>query len=504
MQIRLMSTLITLKGTRCMLRPMQKGCTFAGMRRSILRGEKIMQSVVETAEQVRQGKLTAVARTRDALDAIERLNPAINAFVMLDPESALAAAEQIDRKVAAGEDPGLLAGVPIGVKDMEACAGFSMTQGSWFLRDAPPETSDSRHVARLRSAGAIIVGTTACSEFGMDSATTSKLWGTTRNPWNLEKTPGGSSGGSSAAVAAGMVPLATGTDAGGSIREPAAFTGIIGLKPSHGRIPKMNGFANWSVHGALTRTVADAARHLDVAGGPHDGDRQSLPAFPGSFEASIETLEVSGLRATWTPDYGYAPVEPEVIEIAREAAQRLIRNARLVEHDVPFAPVNIYRHFGAIMGSTLEADFIRDGILPDGFEMLSAPVQSLIRKIRARRDEIDVQKSWQQVYLLERQVADLFAETDLLMSPATSCAPYGADELVPEVIDGRDASETGAEPFGMLANACWNPSISIPAGFTAAGLPVGLQITARRHRDDILLRLARIAELTAPWPFPQM
>lgn len=461
-----------------------------------------MRTAVETADLVRQGKLKAVKRVEAALEAIETRNGAINAFIRVDAEGALEAAAKIDRAVSQGEDPGLLAGAPIGVKDMESVAGFPITQGSWFLRDNAPETTDSRHVARLRRAGAIVVGITACSEFGMDSATTSRLWGVTRNPWNLDKTPGGSSGGSSAAVAAGLVPLATGTDAGGSIREPAAFTGIVGLKPSHGRIPKMNGFSNWSVHGALARTVADAARHLDVASGPDDGDRQSLPAFDGSFEACIERLDVSGLRAVWTADYGYAPVEPEVREIAHQAAERLIKAAGLQAREIPFHPVNIYRHFGAIFGSTLEEDFTRDGILPDGFDKLSAPVQRLIAKVRERRAEIDVKQSWEQVYLLERQVAELFRETDLLFSPATSCAPYGADDPIPSLVDGRDASETGAEPFGMLANACWNPSISIPAGFTSDGLPVGLQITARRHRDDVLLRLARIAEQRFPWPFP--
>lgn len=461
-----------------------------------------MRTAVETADLVRQGRLKAVKRTEEALSAVERLNGPINAFIRIDADGALETAAKIDRAVSEGKDPGLLAGVPIGVKDMESAKGFPITQGSWFLRDNAPETSDSRHVERLRKAGAVIIGITACSEFGMDSATSSRLWGVTRNPWNLDKTPGGSSGGSSAAVAAGMVPLATGTDAGGSIREPAAFTGIVGLKPSHGRIPKMNGFSNWAVHGALARTVADAARHLDVASGPHDGDRQSLPALNGTFEASLETLDVSGLRAVWSADYGYAPVEPEVRDIAHQAAERLIKAARLEARDVPFHPVNIYRHFGAIFGSTLEEDFTRDGILPDGFDMFSAPVQSLIGKIRERRAEINVKQSWEQVYLLERQVADLFSETDLLLSPATSCAPYGADDLIPTVVDGRDASETGAEPFGMLANACWNPSISIPAGFTSDGLPVGLQITARRHRDDVLLRLARIMERSFPWPFP--
>ena len=463
-----------------------------------------MRTAVETAEQVRKGALKATDRIKEALDAIEKHNGAINAFIRVDAEGALARAHEIDQAVAAGEDPGPLAGVPLGEKDMEACKGFPITQGSWFLKDNPPEKADSRHVARLRAAGAVIVGITAASEFGMDSATTSRLYGVTRNPWNLDKTPGGSSGGSSAAVAAGMTPLATGTDAGGSIREPAAFTGLVGLKPSHGRIPKMNGFSNWSVHGALARTAADAARHLDVASGPHDGDRQSLPAYPGRFEDAIETLDVSGLRAFWTPDHGYAPVEPEVAAIAREAAQRLMRAARLAEAQVDFRPVNIYRDFGAIFGSTLEEDFTRDGILPDGFDMLSAPVQRLLSKFREHRGEVDVKKSWENVHLLERQVADLFSEVDLLLSPATSCAPYGADDPIPSVIDGRDATYTGAEPFGMLANACWNPSISIPAGLTSDGLPVGLQITARRHRDDILLRLARLAELDAPWTFPSL
>ena len=199
-----------------------------------------MLTASETADRVRRGDLSAVSRVEDALAAIERLNPALNAFIRVDAEDALRQARDIDARVARGEDPGPLAGVPVGVKDMEACKGFPITQGSWFLRNAAPETSDSRHVARIRKAGAVMMGMTAASEFGMDSATNSRLWGVTRNPWNLATTPGGSSGGSSAAVAGGLVPLATGTDAGGSIREPAAFTGLVGLKPSHGRIPKMN------------------------------------------------------------------------------------------------------------------------------------------------------------------------------------------------------------------------------------------------------------------------
>lgn len=460
-----------------------------------------MLRATEIADRVRTGEMSARQSVSDAFVRLETLNPPLNAFIRTYREAAEEAADRVDSAVARGEDPGPLAGVPFGVKDMESCTGFQITQGSWFLKDAAPEQSDSRHIARLKAAGAIPIGVTASSEFGMDSATSTPLYGVTRNPWNTNTTPGGSSGGSSAAVAAGIVPLATGTDAGGSIREPAAFTGTVGLKPSHGRIPKANGFSNWGVHGVIAANVADAARHLDVAAGPDDGDRQSLPAPGYRYEEIIETLDVSGLKAVWSADYGYAAVEREVAEIAEAAAHRLMSAARLVSVAANFAPVNIYPHWGAIFGSTLEDDFIQAGYLPDGYDKLSKSVQRVINRVRERRGTIDVKKSWQQVHLLEQQVADFFRDNDLLFSPATSCRPYGADDAPPREIEGKDASAGGAEPFGMLANACWNPSISIPAGMTVDGLPVGLQIVARRHRDDILLRLARIAELAMPWPY---
>jgi len=203
-----------------------------------------MRTVVEISDGVRSGHLSAVGVLQEAFDAIDAKNSLLNAFVMLDREAAERAAAIIDAKVARGEDPGALAGVPFGVKDLEDCAGFRTTQGSWFLKDTPPKTADSPHVARLRAAGAIAIGKTAAAEFGMDGATSTYLYGVTRNPWNPDKTPGGSSGGSSAAVASGMAPLATATDGGGSTRQPAAYTGLVGLKPSHGRIAKVNGFAN--------------------------------------------------------------------------------------------------------------------------------------------------------------------------------------------------------------------------------------------------------------------
>ncbi|MGA9797020.1 MAG: amidase [Rhizomicrobium sp.] len=461
-----------------------------------------MRSLVEISDKVRKGDMKARDAVREAFAAIEARNPSLNAFIALDRENADRMADETDAKVARGEDPGRLAGVPFGVKDLEDCAGFRTTQGCDFLKDSPIKTQSSPHVARLRAAGAIPIGKTATAEFGMDSATFTKAWGVTRNPWNPDKTPGGSSGGSASAVASGMVSFATSTDGGGSIRQPAAYTNLIGLKASHGRIAKRDGFANWSVHGTVTRSVADHARYLDAAAGPDDRDRQSLPQVPYLYEDVIETLDVSGLRAVFTPDCGYAVVEPEVIELARRAASRLIAAAKLVENNEPFHPLNIYSDWGALNLVHLEEDFTRDGFLPDGFDRLSENTKRLVLKIRERKASIDVKKSWAQITKLNYQVAEFFKDNDLLMSPATACKPYAADITTPQVIDGRDASETGAEPFGMLANACWNPSISIPAGLTSDGLPVGLQITARRHRDDILLRLARIYERAFPWTYP--
>jgi len=451
---------------------------------------------------VRSKERTAVSVIEECFKALPDLNVPLNAFIYLDEDGALSIAREIDAKIARGEDPGALAGVPFGVKDLEDCRGMQTTQGSVFLLDTPPKEADSIHVGRLRAAGAIPIGKTAASEFGMDGATFTKAFGVTRNPWNTDMTPGGSSGGSSAAVAAGIVPFGTSTDGGGSTREPAAFTNLVGLKPSHGRIPKNGGFSNWAVHGVLTTTVADTARCLDVTSGPNDLDRQSLPTLDYRYEDVIERLGVEGLRVLFSPDHGYAVVDPEVIDIAQTAADKLIKAAQLVRVEGYFKPTNVMPHWSAIMLANIEQDFTEKGMLPDRFDELSQQTQRILKLREARKDKINLKESWEHMHQLERDVAAFFLDHDLLMTPSTACPPYPADQSGVPVIDGRDTTDSGVEPFGMLANVCWNPSISIPAGFTRSGLPVGLQITVRRHRDDIALRLARIWEQTQPWAYP--
>jgi aspartyl-tRNA(Asn)/glutamyl-tRNA(Gln) amidotransferase subunit A len=457
-----------------------------------------MRTVIGTAEAVRRGEVKAAEVLDECLAAIDAHNEPLNAFVHLDRELAHRAADDVDAAVARGDDPGPLAGVPFGVKDLEDCAGMPTSEGSLLFKGRPPVEADSIHVGRLRRAGAVPVGKTAAPEFGSTAFTHTKAWGTTRNPWNIERTPGGSSGGSAAAVAAGMIPFCTASDGGGSTRIPASFSGLVGIKASYGRIPhERASLSQTSVVGALTTTVADAARHLDVAAGPDDLDRASLPPASIRYEAAIESLDVRGLRATWSLDLGFAVVDPEVGELCDAAAHALVDAAQLKFVDRPFAVDNAMRTWlsaGAVdMWQTLEP-----GMWPERSEDFTGLVRAGLKRSehwtvprfgRALRHRL----------ALEEAVADLFRDVDVLLMPTTAVAAFAAAGPMPMEIAGRDASHCGPVPFTMLANLCWNPAVSVPAGLTADGLPVGLQIVGRRHADDVVLRLARLYEQARPW-----
>ena len=459
-----------------------------------------MPSVIELAEAVRRGERSAREVLGECLSAIERHNPALNAFVHLDVELANRAAAAVDAAVARREDPGPLAGVPFGVKDLEDCAGMPTSYGSLLYKGRPAVTSDSIHVARLRAAGAVPVGKTAAPEFGNGCFTRTKAWGTTRNPWDLQRTPGGSSGGSAAAVAAGMVPFGTAGDGGGSIRIPAAFCGLVGFKSSYGRIPDPGNTIRSETNcpGALTTTVVDAARHLDVAAGPDDRDRLSLPSPLVNYERAIEELDVSGLRAGWSPDLGFAVVEPEVAAAAWAAAETLVQSAglRLVEVEPP--ATNSFRVW--LQNSALDMwQDLEPGMWPARTDELVGLVRSGLRRsegmtlpryARAIRRRQEVQD----------EVARLFRGIDVLVTPTTAIPAFGAEDRIPMEVAGQDVPDAGPVPFTMLGNLCGLPAVSVPAGTTADGLPIGLQIVARRMADEVALRLARVLELARPWP----
>ncbi|MEX3650824.1 amidase, partial [Mycolicibacterium porcinum] len=281
-------------------------------------------TAVEIADAVRAGEISVVETVRAALGRVESHDDEIGAFVHVDVEGALARAEALDRLVSRGVDPGPLAGVPLGVKELHPVAGWPFAMGSALYADRVADHTCTL-VNRAVAAGAVPIGLTASPEFGRASYTASELHGVTRNPWNPRLTPGGSSGGSAAAVAAGMVPIATGTDGAGSLRIPASYCALVGFKTTYGLVPRgprHRGAADNDHYGALTRTVRDTARFLDCVCGLDPYDRASLPA-PGSFENGLN-IDLRGLRVAFAADLGNAPCDPAVAEVAHGAAERFI------------------------------------------------------------------------------------------------------------------------------------------------------------------------------------
>ncbi len=295
-------------------------------------------SLTDLANSVRSRTISARELTEMALDRIETLNPRFNAFVALNPERALADAAALDEVIAKGGNPGPLAGIPLAVKDNHDAVGFRTTHGAPVLADAPLATADSPFVARLRAAGCIIVGKTNMPEFASSSNTTNAVFGPTANPFNTAHGPGGSSGGSAAALAAGMVPLATGSDGGGSIRLPSACCGLSGMKPSLGRVPgggpTPQSWIDMSTSGPMARRIVDIVTALEVAVGPDPTDLRSLPRPEASWLAAVEDAHVP-VRVAWAPTLGYGTVDPEVLAICERAVDdpRIARRRSLGDRD---------------------------------------------------------------------------------------------------------------------------------------------------------------------------
>jgi aspartyl-tRNA(Asn)/glutamyl-tRNA(Gln) amidotransferase subunit A len=455
--------------------------------------------VITAAALVRTGEASARELVQASLALIEERDAPLNTFVHLDAEAALEAADRVDAARRAGEPLGPLAGVPFGVKDLEDCAGMPTTRGSRWYAGGPAAERDDIHVARFRAAGAIPLGKTATPEFGAWGYTASPLLGVTRNPWNHARTPGGSSGGTASAVAAGMIPFGTASDGGGSIRGPGSSCGLPGLKPTYGRIPTfgVTRHAQNAVNFALATTVADTALLFDIAAGPDSRDRTSLPPPGVSYSNAIEQLDVRGLRAAWSADLGFVVVDPEVADITARAAASLIGAAGLTPSGVD-VQVDDYIRVYAFMEAADQ--FVN---VPDGWEDRLDELDPLVAGGWRRTRNVTlpsfarVERDRRQ---LELQVAELFEHTDVLLTPTNACAPFAAEGPMPTEIGGRPCHAGHAALLTMFANVMNLPSITLPAGVTSEGLPIGLMVTAARHREDVCLRLARIWEQHAPWP----
>lgn len=456
------------------------------------------------ARLVRDGELSAREVIEQAFGRITTSDPAIRAFCTLSP-TALDEADAIDRQRARGEPLGPLAGVPVAVKDLIPTQGLRTTFGSPLYASHVPD-EDEVAVQRLRAAGAIVVGKTNTAEFGYGATGHNPLFPTTRNPWNTRLTPGGSSAGSAAAVAAGMVAVALGSDGGGSVRIPAALTGTVGMKASFGRVPLYpgcrdpdepgaSGWESLEHIGPITRCVEDAALLLSVMAGPASRDRHSLPLEPLDWLA-LDNGVSGAASIAFTADMGHATVDPEVAAIAERAAQDLAQALGLNLREAHPGIGDTTQAFEALVAMDTDRAGLRRVARAHAYTFRGQLGQLLARDWTADQftDAIMQRKR------IVNALSLFMAAHDFLLTPTTAAAAFEIDSDGPAQIAGVPVAPSAWAPFSAFANLSGQPAVSVPAGFTRDGLPVGLQIVGR-HQDDLgVLRLARAFERLRPWP----
>ena len=441
----------------------------------MVKNEICFMPATELAERLRSRRLSASEVVQAFLERIRRVNPSLNAYVTLDEERALREARAADERLFHAARPEPLHGVPFSVKDVVFTAGLRTTAGSRIYERYVPE-KDAIAVARLRAAGAILLGKTNTPEFGYKATTENPLFGPTCNPWDMTRTAGGSSGGAAAATAAGLSPLSVGTDGGGSIRIPASFCGVFGLKPTFGRVPVLPGFGGWrtlSHTGPIARTVRDAALMFDVMAGPHEIDRVSLPESPTSCLSELEHPR-KNLRLGYSADLGFATVEHEVAAVV-EAVLPVFEE---IGHSVEKAGANgkYLEEHRALMDEGL-VKFIEAGLECRAVDYTAAT--------RVRDD-------------LAAKLAAFFADHDLLLTPTVAVAPFPIGQA-PREMGGVKMEPVDWIPFTYAFNLTGNPAASVPCGTTAVGLPVGLQVVGPRHADALVLNLCAQLEEARPW-----
>jgi len=447
----------------------------------------------------RTRKASPVEAARAVLARIEKLNTKLNCFCLVDAKSALASARESEARWRKDEPRGLLDGVPVSIKDLLLTKGWPTLRGSRTINPKGPWNDDAPAVARLREHGAVLVGKTTTPEFGWKGVTDNSLTGITRNPWNPKLTPGGSSGGSSAAVAAGMGPLSVGTDGGGSIRIPCAFTGLFGLKPSFGRVPAwpLSPFGTVAHVGPITRTVADAALMMNVLALPDARDSSALPPDPRDYRVGLDD-GVKGLRIAYSPDLGYAAVDPEVAALVRKATNRFAELGAHVEEAHPGfdnALPMFTTHWFAGAAALLRAFSAEQAKLVDAGLRDVARQGAKIRML----DYLDaVLKRGQLTGLMNR----FHEKYDLLLTPTLPLAAFEAGKEVSNLL--KEKRWTDWTPFSYPFNLTQQPAASIPCGLTKKGLPVGLHIVGARYADALVLRAARAYESVQPIATPDL
>ncbi len=449
----------------------------------------------EIAARVRDKSLSPVEVTEACIARIEARDGELNAFCLPMFDIARDKAKKAEDAQMRGEFWGPLHGVPYAIKDSDDYAGQITSVGSRAHADHVA-TGFSPIIERMETAGAIPLGKTTTPDMAWIGLTYSELHGMTHNPWDMSRNPGGSSGGSAVAVAAGMAPLATGTDGAGSIRIPASFCGIYGLKPSHGRIPLMLPNTNQHTHyGPLSRSVTDAALMMEVCAGPDDRDLYSLECAAPRY---LETLDkpLKGMRIGWSEDLGFVEkIDPEVRAACEAAARRFSDlGGEVVPADLDLSgSMEIAkRNWQAIMAAIV---FHR---LAEHVDTLDPALVACARgALQQTSGEFLFDKV--RAFPIYQRLVDWFGRHDLLLTPAVACLPVTNGRLLPEDYPDHAWDWMEWAPFSSPFNVFHNPAASVPAGFSKSGLPIGLQIVGPRHADALVLQASRAYELFAPW-----
>ncbi len=454
-------------------------------------------SAAELHQAYTTGKLSPVDVTRAILDRIAALNPKLNAVVHADANGAMRAAEESAARYRRGEARGPLDGVPATIKDSLVVGGMPATWGSLLLKTNRPPT-DELPVARLREAGAVLLGKTNVPEFTVQGYTHNLLFGSTGNPWNPDLTPGGSSGGAVSAVAAGFGPIAFGTDGGGSTRRPAGYTGLVGLKPSIGRIARNGGFAeiynDIEVLGLFGRTVEDVALTLCAVSAPDARDRHSL-----AFQTAVTMEETRHCparpRILYLPRFNEHPVEAGIVSAVDRVADVLQRAGCAIESGpMPFDIDDAAAALATMMPAGLAMIVDKLGG-PEKITPALLPMYEMARSVSGS----DYLAALNYTTKLRRQMAGFFSQWDAILTPTAAAQPWARDRVYPETIDGKPAGPRAHAIYTGWTNLAGLPGLGLPAGLDASGMPVGFQLIGGYGRDAMLLGLGRRYEKQAPW-----
>ncbi|GGB22326.1 amidase [Allosediminivita pacifica] len=453
-------------------------------------------NATDVARLFRSGELTPSRATRMALDRIERFNDAVNAFVLVDEERAMEDATAADARWAEGKPLSEVDGMPVSVKDLTNVKGWPSRGGSLLSSEEPAEV-DAPPARRLREAGAVMLGKTNTPEFGWKGVTDNRVFGATRNPWNTDMTPGGSSGGAAVAAALNMGWLHQGGDSGGSIRIPASFTGVFGFKPTFGWTPTWppSNAATLSHIGPLTRTVEDAVMMLNVIGRYDHVDPYATRGTPEDWGVDLGK-GLDGLRIAFAPGLGGAEADPEVLVLVERAADRLrALGAEVVETSPEIeSPIDIFQK----IWFTASLDFY-DGCTNDECEKLDPGLVD--NAMRAREcSALDLYRALARRAELTQTLEAFNQNYHLLMTPSVAVPPFAANRNVPEGSGMTDWTEWS--PFSYPFNLSQQPAASVPCGFTESGLPVGFQLAGGMHDDVRVLRACKAYMDAHPEAFP--